>query len=640
VKEEYCKDLRRYQRRLSNEVEIGPTAMGAIHPIRIQSMTNTDTSKTHDTVSQIIRIANAGADYVRLTVPGEKDAENLKNIKAELENQNCKIPIIADIHFNPKVALIAAGIVNKVRINPGNYSTFRHTGPSGYSAERYKEELQKLKTEFIKLLKICRENKTAIRIGTNHGSLSDRIISRYGDTSDGMAESVMEFLRICRDEEFKEVVVSIKASNTRIMVYSNRMLVSKMEAENMHYPLHLGVTEAGDGEDGRIKSAAGIGALLADGIGDTIRISLTEDPELEIPVALKLVSYFKEREGHEPIPSFNNYPLNPYEFQKRPSYSAGIMGGNHVAVVVSAMKNDISIQSLEEVGWHYKENQGTWVFDDMAPDYLYVNYWPENIPVPNEKSVIIETNEATHFPLQKKLFPLFNFDSYKSFGAKVYKGVKLIKILASDLQKEEIGLIKKDKKAVLVIETKNNNGYADQRAAVIRLINNNCQSPVILKRNYTESNKEDFQLKSAADLGGLFIDGLGDGIWIENKNILSAKDETETSFGILQSSRVRISKTEYISCPSCGRTLFDLQTTTKKIQQHTSHLKGLKIGIMGCIVNGPGEMADADYGYVGSGKGRITLYKGKQVIKRNITENLAVEALISLIKENGDWVEP
>jgi (E)-4-hydroxy-3-methylbut-2-enyl-diphosphate synthase len=639
VKEAYCKDLKHYLRRLTNEVEIGQKSMGGDYPIRVQSMTNTDTQKTQDTVSQIIRIAKAGADYVRLTVPGEKDAENLKNIKAELENQNCYIPLIADIHFNPKIALIAAVIVNKVRINPGNYGTFRRKGPLEYSENRYNEELQRSKTEFLELLKICRENKTAIRIGTNHGSLSDRIVSRFGDTPDGMAESVMEFLRICKDEDFKDVVVSIKASNTRIMVYSNRMLVSKMNAENMHYPLHLGVTEAGEGEDGRIKSAVGIGTLLADGIGDTIRISLTEDPELEIPVARKLVSYFKEREGHKIIPPFKKFSLNPFEYQKRASYPAEIIGGNNIPVVLFTMKNDISFQSLHEIGWHFKENQEEWIFDDMSPDYLLVNSWPENIPLPKDKGLIIETNDLSLYPKQKNILPFIDFKNFESIGIQA-DGVKLIKILASDLQQKEIGIVKKDKKTILVIETDNSNGFADQRAAVIRLINETCKAPVIFKRNYTETHKEDFQIKASADLGGLFIDGLGDGIWIENHNGLSIKDQIATSFGILQASRVRISKTEYISCPSCGRTLFDLQTTTKKIQEHTSHLKGLKIGIMGCIVNGPGEMADADYGYVGSGKGHITLYKGKEVVKRNISEEGAVEALISLIKENGDWVDP
>jgi len=640
VKFEYCKDLNRYNRRSSIVVKIGSVLLGGNNPIRIQSMTNTDTLNTTETVNQIMRIEKAGSDFVRLTVPGRKDAENLANIKTSLQKYNCNIPLVADIHFNPNAAQIAATIVDKVRINPGNYVDKNRIYPHEYSNEEYNSELLKIKKELGTLLELCKKHQTAIRIGTNHGSLSDRIVNRFGDTPEGMVESVLEFLRICRDEDFNAVVVSIKASNARIMVYTNRLLVSKMEGEKMHYPLHLGVTEAGEGEDGRIKSAVGIGTLLADGIGETIRISLSEDPELEIPVARKLIAYIEERVGHQAIPPFGIYRLNPFEYNKRSTFPIHNLGGNSVAVVVSSIGDDITFQKLETIGWKFNKVSKTWTFEDMAPDYIFANSWPEKITIPDDKGVFIEIRDSTPFFYQKNLFPLFHFNKKNSETLHFHNGIKFIQILASDLLPETIENFKKDKNAILVIETNNVNGYADQRAAVLRLINYNCQTPVIFKRVYSEVDKEYFQVKSSADLGGLFIDGLGDGIWIENTATFSNEDAIATSFGILQASRVRVSKTEYISCPSCGRTLFDLQKTIKIIRQHTAHLKGLKIGIMGCIVNGPGEMADSDYGYVGSGKGRITLYKGKELVKRNIAEDMAVDELINLIKENGDWVEP
>jgi (E)-4-hydroxy-3-methylbut-2-enyl-diphosphate synthase len=638
VKLEYRIDFLKYKRRQTIEVNIGGVPMGGSQPIRIQSMTNTDTCNTQDTVRQIIQIACEGADYVRLTVPGQKEAGNLSNIIAELTNNNCNVPLVADIHFNPKVAKIAAAIVDKVRINPGNYVDKKLFKTFDYTPEQYNDELSKLRDEFITLLEICRKHNTVLRIGVNHGSLSDRIMSRYGDTPEGMTESAMEFLRICRDENFKNVVVSLKASNTRIMVFSNRMLVSKIDDEGMNYPMHLGVTEAGEGEDGRIKSAVGIGALLADGIGETIRVSLTEDPHREIPFAHKLVSYLKEREHHTEIPAFDNYPLNPFDYQRRSTLPVGNIGGNNLPVVISESENDPSFLNLNEIGWHYSD-EGVWLFDDMAPDYLIVNRWPKELPIPKGRGVILPADKIDQNLSQNEILPLFYFDTYKS-GGNNFKGPKFIQIFASRLLSEEIEFIKKDKNAVLIIETNNKNGFADQRAAIIRLMNNQCYTPVILKREYSEILKEDFQLKSAADLGGLFIDGIGDGIWIENKGTISEKDQIVTSFGILQASRSRISKTEYISCPSCGRTLFDLQNTTRRIRECTLHLKGLKIGIMGCIVNGPGEMADADYGYIGTGKGLITLYKGKEVVKKNVPEKRAVDELINLIKEKGDWVEP
>jgi (E)-4-hydroxy-3-methylbut-2-enyl-diphosphate synthase len=634
----YCKDLLRYCRRETNEVFVGHIALGGLNPIRIQSMTNTNTFSSVDSVRQIIRIAAEGADYVRLTVPGQKDAENLSNIIAELTRQNCNIPLIADIHFNPRLARTAAAIVDKVRINPGNFIDKKGGQNSDFTKEQYFAESGRLKEEFLQLLDICKKHKTAIRIGTNHGSLSDRIIERFGDTPLGMAESAMEFLRICKEEKFKDVVVSMKASNTRIMVYATRLLVSKMDEENMQFPLHLGVTEAGEGEDGRIKSAVGIGALLADGIGDTIRVSLTEDPELEIPVAKKLVSYIKERENHAFIPPFGDFPLNPYEYNRRDLHPVLNIGSNHLPVVLFSLNGAFNKKDLEEIGWNFSESGG-WGFNDISPDFLVVNKWPDELPIPNQKFILFGNLQSGPVKSEENCFSLIDFNSYKKVAENNVKTI-FIQIKSSELLKNEIELINKNKNAVIVLETDNENGLADQRSAILRLINNNCTNPVIIKRAYKENFKEDFQLKSSADIGGLFIDGLADGLWIENSGSLSYGEILNTSFGILQASRVRTSKTEYISCPSCGRTMFDLQTITRKIRERTNHLKGLKIGVMGCIVNGPGEMADADYGYVGSGKGKVTLYKEKEVIKRNVPEEKAVEELVLLIKENGDWVEP
>ncbi len=640
MKPEYCKDLERYSRRKTSQVSIGGVLLGSNYPVRLQSMTTADTCNTKETIAQIVRIANEGADLVRLTVPGRKDAENLENIKAGLLKLKCNIPLIADIHFNPKIAEIAASIVEKVRINPGNYIDKKLFKTIAYSDEQYNAELIKIQEYLIPLINICKKHHTALRIGSNHGSLSDRIVSRYGDTPIGLVESVMEFLRICNKEEFNDVVVSIKASNARIMVYANRLLVSKMLSENMHYPLHLGVTEAGEGEDGRIKSAVGIGTLLSDGLGDTIRVSLSEDPEREIPVARKLVNYFEGRDTHKSIPPIELNPLNHYEYNRREIFSVGNIGKNHLPVVIAGINDIISVPMLSDIGWTFDENQQTWKFDDLSPDYLLVNHWPHFIPVPKGKGVIIRIDINDPKALKEGQYPLIDFNNYSLFEGKFHNEKKFIRILASDLIKQEIDIIKNDPNNILVIETNNLNGFADQRAAIIRLINQNCKNPVILYRCYQENIAEDLQLKSAADFGGFFIDGLADGIWLESKGSISKKVQMSTAFGILQASRVRVSKTEYISCPSCGRTLFDLQRTIKKIQEKTSHLKSLKIGIMGCIVNGPGEMADADYGYVGSGKGHITLYKGQHVVKRNIPEFKAVDELISLIKENGDWVEP
>lgn len=591
--------------------------MGGQHPIRIQSMTNTLTSDVKATVDQIARISAGGADYARVTVPARKDADCLEAIKAELVKLNCNIPLVADIHFNPTLANISAAIVEKVRVNPGNYIDKKLRDADSYSDEEYNKELNRLREKFVELLKICRQYGTALRIGTNHGSLSDRIMSRYGDTAEGMAESAMEFLRICHQEKFDHVVVSMKSSNTRVMVYATRLLLTKMEEEGMEYPLHLGVTEAGEGEDGRIRSAVGIGTLLADGIGETIRVSLTEDPEDELPVCKKIVSLIKEREGHETIPPFGSIPIDPYSYNRRLTLKVGSIGGEQLPVVVGRVPDR---KTLSGAGW-IQDEPGKWTSTDMAGDLL----------VPDDNNILFN-------PHNKEEYFLI---SWEDLDKREQKGMLAVQILAKDLDAEKIAMLKNRSDIVLILESKNANRFADFRAAIFRLLNQGCKLPVILRAVYAEKERELFQLRTSLDFGGLFIDGLPDGIWLENTvSNISVKDALETAFGILQASRVRVSKTEYISCPSCGRTLFDLQTTTRKIRERTSHLKGLKIGIMGCIVNGPGEMADANYGYVGAGKGKVTLYKEKEVVRKNIPEKEAVNQLIELIKENGDWLDP
>jgi (E)-4-hydroxy-3-methylbut-2-enyl-diphosphate synthase len=633
----YCHDFIRYKRRDTIEVNVGGIPLGGRHPIRIQSMTNTATHDIAATIEQILRIHEAGADYVRLTVPTQKDAENLEQIIKELKARGCSIPVIADIHFNPAIARIAAGIVHKVRINPGNFTDRKQFRIIDYTEEQYSQELQDLKKEFIPLLNSCKKHHTALRIGTNHGSLSDRIMSRYGDTPEGMAESAMEFLRICQEENFSEVVISMKASNTRTMVYATRLLVHKMESEGMNYPLHLGVTEAGEGEDGRIRSAIGIGALLSDGLGDTIRVSLTEDPEAEIPVAKKIAAYFSQRETHTDIPDFGAFPIDPYKFGKRKTHSVGSIGGNNPPVVVKAIQGKLLDKELSDLGWHFTPDKN-WKFDELSADILSFKKWPADLPLIADKCMLISNTEVNNLPIQQSII-MMEWEEYDKTGSSI-KGNKCIGILSSQLTEKKIKKITNDPAVVVVLETDNKNGFADQRAAIFRMMNLGCTAPVILKRCYSETDAEDFQLKSACDLGGLFIDGLAEGIWLEDEALNDDKLVINTAFSILQFSRVRISRTEFISCPSCGRTLFDLQATTRKIREKTSHLRGLKIGIMGCIVNGPGEMADADYGYVGTGKGMVTLYKEKTVVKRNVPEGNAVNELIALIKENGDWNEP
>ena len=633
----YCNSLTSYSRFKTREVMVGGIGFGGKNPIRVQSMTTADTMDTMATVEESIRMIEAGCELVRITAPSKKDAENLKNIKEELLKRGYSTPIVADIHFTPNAAEIAAGIVEKVRINPGNYADKKKFEEIEYTDKSYQDELNRIREKFTPLVKICKENKTAMRIGTNHGSLSDRILSRYGDTPKGMVESAMEFLRICRDENFHEIILSMKASNTRVMVQAYRLLVAEMIKENMNYPLHLGVTEAGEAEDGRIKSAVGIGALLEDGIGDTIRVSLTEAPEDEMPVAFNLLKNFNERKNEIKIKNILKYPLNPFEYIKRKSKSVKNIGGKNVPVVLTLLdkKNNIKPSSFYPYGYNYSIPLDKWNINDQATDYIFLGDNDIDFEIPGTLRLIYNFKK---WKISKKGYPLFKAKEYIT-STDLSNEINFVELSINDFSNELIEKVKKDKNAVIILNTNNSNGVAEQRRVLIDLINQNVDTPVIIKREYNKISSELLQLHAASDIGALLIDGLGDGIVINNHQDGDGLHINSTSFGILQASRTRISKTEYISCPSCGRTLFDLQETTAKIRKVTDHLKGVKIGIMGCIVNGPGEMADADYGYVGTRPGKITLYKEKNIVRKNIDEVEAVDALIDLIKENGDWVD-
>ena len=633
----YCNSLTSYSRFKTREVMIGGIGFGGNNPIRVQSMTTTDTMDTIATVEESIRMIEAGCELVRITAPSKRDAENLKNIKEELLKRGYNTPIVADIHFTPNAAEIAAKIVEKVRVNPGNYADKKKFEEIEYTDKTYQDELNRIREKFTPLVKICKEHGTAMRIGTNHGSLSDRILSRYGDTPKGMVESAMEFLRICRDENYHEIILSMKASNTRVMVQAYRLLVAEMIKESMNYPLHLGVTEAGEAEDGRIKSAVGIGALLEDGIGDTIRVSLTEAPEHEMPVAFNLLKNFTNRNNSQKIKDIAKNPLNPFEYSRRKTNKVKNIGGNNVPIVISNLKrkNKIKPSSFFPLGYQYSVPLDKWNINDQATDYIFLDDKKIDFEIPGTLRLIY------NFKFWKKNqegYPLLNSDEYLN-NNKLSKEINFIEIYFKNLCEDLFTKITKDPTAVLIVKTDNINGLAEQRRVFIELINRNIKTPVIISRDYNQLDAKYLQLNSSSDIGGLLIDGLGDGITINNNKEGESLHINSTAFGILQASRTRISKTEYISCPSCGRTLFDLQETTAKIRKVTDHLKGVKIGIMGCIVNGPGEMADADYGYVGTRPGKITLYKEKTVVKKNIDEELAVNALIDLIKEHGDWVE-
>ena len=612
-------DLFNYRRRSSSPVQVGDLQIGGDAPIRIQSMTTTNTNDTEACVEQAEKIIKAGGELVRLTTQGRREAENLKNINAKLRADGFNTPLVADVHFNANVADVAALYAEKVRVNPGNYvDPARVFKKIEYTDAEYADELKKLEDRFVPFLNICKEHHTAVRIGVNHGSLSDRIMSRYGDTPEGIVESCMEFLRICKKEQFDNVVISIKASNTVIMVRTVRLLVDEMDRNDMHYPLHLGVTEAGEGEDGRIKSAVGIGALLADGIGDTIRVSLSEEPEAEIPVARHLVDYITKREGHLMVPATASPDFDWLRPERRKTRAAGGIGGSNVPVVIASLPNG---QTPADVDFS----------TDTTPDYIYCG---SSLPANRKEGqkYIVDFNAYTG---AKDTYPIFPYNA-TPFISSVKADVKFLVLQLGAPSEEYLACLKAHPEVVVIAVSNQQNKLGEQRALTHELWTNGLFNPVVFAQMYRHSAQEkaDFQLEAAADMGALMIDGLCDGIWLMNDGDITVRDIADTSFAILQAARLRTSKTEYISCPGCGRTLYDLRSTIAKIKAATAHMKGLKIGIMGCIVNGPGEMADADYGYVGAGPGKISLYKQKMCVEKAIPESEAVEHLLRFIEED------
>jgi (E)-4-hydroxy-3-methylbut-2-enyl-diphosphate synthase len=627
----YCRSLINYKRWSTRVVRVGDIEIGGDNPIRIQSMTTTDTMDTNATINQSIRMIEAGCEIVRITAPSNRDAENLKNIKEGLLKKGYKTPIVADIHFTPSAAEIAAKIVEKVRINPGNYVDRKKFKTYDYSEDSYKKEIDRIREKFLPLIKICKKYKTAIRIGTNHGSLSDRIMSHYGDTPHGMVESAMEFLRIANEANFHDIVLSMKASNTHVMVQAYRLLVKSMVEENMNYPLHLGVTEAGEAEDGRIKSAVGIGSLLEDGLGDTIRVSLTEEPEFEIPVCkMILEKYSINSDSRSDDPEIKTIDYDPFFYKKRRTNKILNIGAEEVPIVIGDLSkfNEIKYSDLGQFGYLYSEKSDKWHISDLAVDFLFIGQNTINFEIPGTLKIIYKNSSLK----KENYYKLYSYNEVSQINPKI------VSFLECGLKDDFYDKIIDLPNCIVVLSSSSEQNLAQQRKVFINCMKLKIENPIIIRRNYGSMGNNKFLLKSATDIGGLQIDGFGDGIWFERLNNLNFTNET--AFGILQASRTRISKTEYISCPSCGRTLFDLQETTAKIRSKTSHLKGLKIGIMGCIVNGPGEMADADYGYVGTGTGKISLYKGQEVVKKHIDSDKAVNALIKLIKDNSDWVEP
>ena len=613
-------DYFNYNRRPTVDVHVGNIMMGGNYPIVIQTMTNTNTLDTEASIAQCERIIAAGGELIRLTTQGVREAENLKNIKDALRHKGYATPLSADIHFNPRAALAASKIAEKVRINPGNFVDKQKLfAEKEYTEQEYSVELEKIRTQFVPFLNSCKEHHTAIRIGVNHGSLSDRIMSKYGDTPEGMVESCMEYLRIAVEENFTDIVISMKASNTLVMTKAVRLLVDKMDKENIHFPLHLGVTEAGNGEDGRIKSAVGIGALLSDGLGDTVRVSLSEDPEAEIPVAKKLVDYISIRQNHPTIEGAVYAGFSPFSTDKRETTAVWNIGGDFPPVVVSDRSNvsDFSINPHN------------------IPDYVYVgSSVPSDFPKGLKAMVDFEgwNNRIDEFPL----FTVQSLSQLETCSAKL----KFLHISYSELNDEIISILNSLNDVVVILYTNHVNGVGEQRAFFHRLLIEEIKVPVVVQRSYNEDISEDIQVKAGVDFGTLLLDGFGNGIMLSNRGTIESKDIDSYAFGILQAARVRTSRTEFISCPSCGRTLFDLQTTVADIKKSFSHLKHLKIGVMGCIVNGVGEMADADYGYIGAEHGKVSLYKKKICIEKNIPSEQAVEHLVQLIKDNGDWIEP
>lgn len=641
----YSNSLTEYKRLATLEVKVGDLLIGNNNPIRIQTMTTTDTMNTLGTVEQAIRCIEAGAELVRITAPSKKEAENLLPIRNELRKRGYTTPLVADIHFTPNAAEIAARIVEKVRINPGNYVDKKKFETLTYTDAEYQEEIDRIRKQFTPLVKICQEHGTAMRIGTNHGSLSDRIMSRYGDTPMGMVESAMEFLRIAEDLNYRNIVLSMKSSNPQVMVQAYRLLVHTMQDQLGHcYPLHLGVTEAGDGEDGRIKSAVGIGTLLEDGIGDTIRVSLTEDPEFELPVCRDLVKRYTSRADHTPIPAIEQVPYSPFEYKRRESIAVNNIGGKQVPVVVADCSNTSGITPahLLPVGYNYNADTDKWNIADAAADYIFSRELL-SFALPGTLKVIVPHDTWKNAEDKEKYMPLFTAEEYLLATDKSAvinfidhnSGVALPEALLLQMAS--------DHTIVLCLHSSNEHAMPEVRRTFVTLLDRQIQQPVILKCFADAASSDEHLIHYATETGALLLDGFGDGTWLVSEATGAQAPGhallNNIAFGILQATRTRISKTEYISCPSCGRTLFDLQETTAKIRAVTNHLKGVKIAIMGCIVNGPGEMADADFGYVGSGVGKITLYRGKEVVKRGLNSEVAVDELITLIKENGMWVE-
>ena len=707
----YTPSLTQYKRLATKEVKIGDLLLGNFNPIRVQTMTTTDTMDTMATVEQSIRCIEAGAELVRITAPSKKEAENLLNIKNELHKRGYKVPLVADIHFTPNAAEIAARIVEKVRVNPGNYVDKKKFEQIDYTDAEYVEEIERIKDRFTPLVKICKEYGTAMRIGTNHGSLSDRIMSRYGDTAIGMVESAMEFLRVARGESYHNIVLSMKSSNPQVMVQAYRLLVQQMMNEFAEcYPLHLGVTEAGDGEDGRIKSAIGIGTLLEDGIGDTVRVSLTEDPEFEIPVCIDLVKRYTNPSRTLPgsegfanaqttpikVPDINNKNLNsedgalqvfpsegdlewaalpysPFQYNRRETFAVTNIGAKHVPVVIADLSKieKITPSSLESIGYKYDAVTDKWSIGDMAADYIFTANQLLNFELPGTLKVIVYPETWKNAPASKvgeqKYYPIYMDSGY----AEAEVRSDILNFVMMDCYSDDecindytfLDAFANDPAVVICLSSTNTNAVQSVRRMFIELMNRKIKNPVVLITDSSMQTPDEHLIHFATETGALLLEGLGDGIWLgysskasvttqttgekskaTGRTYLEVKDifqfTNNTSFSILQATRTRISKTEYISCPSCGRTLFDLQETTAKIRSVTNHLKGVKIAIMGCIVNGPGEMADADFGYVGSGPGKITLYKGKEIVKRNVDSAIAVDELIHLLKESEAWVEP
>ncbi|MGN5954964.1 (E)-4-hydroxy-3-methylbut-2-enyl-diphosphate synthase [Sphingobacterium lactis] len=652
----YCNSKTTYSRFLTREVQIGDIPMGGHQPIRIQSMTTVDTMDTMGSVEQTIKMVDAGCEYVRITAPSIKEAENLANIKNELRKRGYNVPLVADIHFTPNAAEVAARIVEKVRVNPGNYADKKKFDQIDYTDQAYQAELDRIYKKFAPLVNICKEYGTAMRIGTNHGSLSDRIMSRYGDTPEGMVESALEFIRICEDLYYYNLVVSMKSSNPQVMVQAYRLLVEKMVAENMNYPLHLGVTEAGDGEDGRIKSAVGIGTLLEDGLGDTVRVSLTEEPEKEAPVAIALVNRYSNRAKklveeptREIIQLIETVETKPYTSKEVNAFIGGFLVPRIIVDLSEKNLKDPFI--LSDVGYKYDALLDKYHMGDQSVDFVFLGDSLPSFTMPGNLKQLYHYKTWLGLANKTNIHPVFSLQEFVDAEQKD-KSMNLVYVSNDDLTSDLFGQLQMDSTTVFILETDHTHGMADQRQFFANLQEIGIDCPVIIKRSYAAAefsgpigdimNPEEpiskIQLYAATDLGALLIDGLGSGIWVDSPATPTDK-LASISFGILQATRSRISKTEYISCPSCGRTLFDLQETTQMIRSRTNHLKGLKIGIMGCIVNGPGEMADADYGYVGAGPDKITLYRGKEVVKRNVSSAKALDELIEIIKSDGLWVE-